>query len=70
MYSPEVQTQIYVWRAKALDGTLTVDELKQSTAILREGRASAATASDTARRKKAKATVLDVNELEKELGIG
>jgi hypothetical protein len=70
LYSPEIQVQIAIWRAKALEGTLTVEELKQSTAILREGRVSAATASTSARRKKAKAVILNVEELERELGIG
>jgi hypothetical protein len=67
--TPEVQAQVAVWRAKALDGTLTVEELKQSTAILREGRAAAAQASDSAKRKKVKAAVPSFEELEKELGI-
>jgi hypothetical protein len=69
LYSPEIQAQIAVWRARALEGVLTVEELKQSTALLREGRASAAAASTSAKRKKAKQTVLSVEDLERELGI-
>ncbi len=71
--TPELQAQVAVWRARALEGTLTLDELKQSTALLREGRVTAAQASDSAKRsarqKKAKATVLSAEEMEKELGI-
>ncbi len=43
--SPELQTQIALWRSKALDGTLTLEEMRQSTALIRAGRIAAATAS-------------------------
>ncbi|MGI0133700.1 MAG: hypothetical protein ACREBW_01920 [Candidatus Micrarchaeaceae archaeon] len=40
--SPEVQSKIAVWRRKALDGTITLDEMKQAILIMREARNSAA----------------------------
>ena len=69
MYSPEMQAQIAIWRQKALDGELTADELKLSTAALRADRHAALDASDASKRKKAKALILSAEDIEKELGI-
>lgn len=69
MYSPDLEAKLAVWRARALEGTLTLDELRESTSLLREGRQAAAQASDSARRKKAKAVIPSAEELERELGI-
>ncbi|MDX2059905.1 MAG: hypothetical protein SFV24_19000 [Gemmatimonadales bacterium] len=41
MQSPELQNQIAQWRARAIAGTLTPDEMKAAVAALREGRRSA-----------------------------
>lgn len=68
--TPEIKAQVAVWRAKALDQTLTVDELKAAVALLREGRTSAAQVATTGvKRKKGKPAVVDMEMMEKELGI-
>jgi len=41
MYSPETQSKIATYRQKALDGTLTLDECRESIKLLREGRETA-----------------------------
>lgn len=41
MQSPELQSQISMWRMKAVAGTLTPEEMKAAIIALREGRRSA-----------------------------
>jgi hypothetical protein len=65
--SPELQSKISVWRQKALDGTLTIDEMREAIVLMRQGRMSAASASEQARRTKAKAAVKSADELLSEL---
>lgn len=40
--SPETQARIAEWRRKALDGSITLEEMKQAIIVLRESRTSAA----------------------------
>lgn len=68
MISPELQGRIAEWRAKATDGTLTPDEMKQAIMLLREGRVSASYTSEASRRKTAKATIVHADDLLGELG--
>lgn len=66
--SPELQSKIAVWRAKAVNGTLSLEEMKEAIIALRADRVGAAVASDASRRKKAKAEIPDANDLLAELG--
>ncbi len=65
--SPELQSRIAIWRAKAIDGSLTLEDMKEAVRAMRAGRISAAYSSEAARRSKAKSTVKDGDELLKEL---
>ena len=66
--TPELQSKIAVWRAKALDGRLTEDEMREAIIALRQGRVGAQVASDTSRRKKAVAEIPSADDLLGELG--
>lgn len=71
MYTPEVESKIAIWRAKAAEGTLTIEEMREAIIELRQGRVSAAYASEGARTKKAAASKpaasIDPNDLLSEL---
>lgn len=67
MYDPQVQSQISIYRQKAIEGTLTLDEMKTAVKMLREGRETAQSAAK-ASAKKSKAPV-NVDNLLGELGI-
>lgn len=66
--SPELQAKIAIWRQKAIDGTISVEEMKEAILALRAGRVSAAHASDNARRKTAKVEIPTADDLLAELG--
>lgn len=66
--SPEMQSKIAVWRAKAEAGTLTEAEMVEGIKALRADRYGAAQASDAAKRSKAKVVIPDADDLLKELG--
>ena len=66
--SPELQARISIWRQKAIDGTLTVEEMKEAIAALRAGRVSAAHASEASRKKTAKTAIPSADDLLAELG--
>lgn len=68
MMNPELQSNIAIWRKKATDGTLTVDDMRQAIIAIRGDRKGAAVASEQSRRKKAKGEVKSADELLKELG--
>ena len=68
MTSPELQAQIAVWRAKALDGTLTDEEMIAALKPLRGDRIAAAQATSTARRTKAVKAIPTAADLLGELG--
>jgi hypothetical protein len=55
--TPELNAKIAIWRQKAIDGTLTIEEMKEAISALRQGRVSAGIASATSRAKKAKVEV-------------
>jgi hypothetical protein len=47
--SPELLAQLSIWRSKSLDGTMTVDDMREAIIALRDGRVSACFASKAAR---------------------
>ena len=65
--TPEMSSQISLWRQKAADGTLTQAELKEAVIALRGDRKGAAVASDKSRTAKAKAVVPSADDLLAEL---
>lgn len=65
--SAEVQTKIAIWRQKAADGTLTIDDCKEYVIVLRGGRRSAAEASEASRKTKARKVVKSAGEMLDEL---
>lgn len=67
--SPELQSKIALWRQKAVQGTLTQDEMKEAILALRQDRVGAATASAAAKRSKAKAEIPDADDLLAEMGL-
>lgn len=69
--TPETLGKIAVWQAKALDGTLTLEEQREAIAVMRADRKmSASTGSSTsARRAKAKAEIPDADDMLGELGV-
>lgn len=65
--SPELQSKIAVWRQKAVNGNLTLDEMKEAIAALRADRVGAAVASTTSRASKVKAPAPNAADLLSEL---
>jgi hypothetical protein len=65
--TPELNSQIAIWRQHAADGTLTLDEMREAIKALRGGRASAAIASATSKTKKAPMVVASADDLLGEL---
>lgn len=55
--SPELQSKIAIWRAKAADGRLTEDDMREAILALRADRVGAQVASDKSRRAKAKVEI-------------
>lgn len=53
--SPELASKIEIWRAKALNNTLTKDEMREAIIALRADRVGASVASDKSRTSKRKA---------------
>lgn len=66
--SLEMQSKVATWRAKAVAGTLTEEEMIEGIKALRADRFGAATASDSAKRSKAKAVIPDADDLLREMG--
>lgn len=64
---PETQSKIAIWRQKAADGTLSVEEMRGAIQLLRGPRASAATTSANAR-SRARKEVKSAEDLLGELG--
>lgn len=67
--TPEIQAKIAIWRQKAIDNSLTLEEMKEAITLLRQGRVSAAASSESARRAKAKVAVPSADDLLSELGL-
>ena len=68
MTSPELQSKIALWRSKAADNTLTVEEMKEAIAALRGERHAAASQTPAARRKAAVKIIPSADDLLAELG--
>ena len=68
-YSLETQQKIAVWRQKAQEGTLTLEEMRQAVEIMRGDRKNSAhAAASGARRAKAKAAIPSADDMLDELG--
>jgi hypothetical protein len=65
--SPEVQSRLAILRAKSLDGTLTLDEMREAIRIMIADRKSAVQRSASVRRSKAKAEIKHADEMLDEL---
>lgn len=67
--SLEYQSKIAAWRIKAAEGTLTLEEMRESIILLRADRQAAGQASRTAaaKRKKAFATIPTAEDLLSEM---
>lgn len=65
--SPELLAKIAVWRQKASEDTLSLDDYKEAICALRNGRVSASIASDTSRAKAAKVAIPSADDLLGEL---
>lgn len=69
MISPETQSKMQIWRQKALDGSLSMDELKEAVAALRADRKSAMETSAAKRTAKAKKEIPSAQDLLADLGL-
>lgn len=65
--SPELQNQINNWRIKAIEGTLTTEEARESIKALRAGRLAAQEASARSKSRKAKKPVKNADDMLGEL---
>lgn len=61
LFSAETQTKIQQARQKALDGSITTEELIEAIKLMRQDRTSAITAAATATRGKSKAKSANIN---------
>lgn len=67
--SPDTLARIEHWRRKAVDGTLTTDEMKQAVLDMREDRKRAGPSTgEASRRKKAKAEIPSADDMLDEMG--
>ena len=67
--SPETQAEIALLRQKAVEGTLTREEMKRAIILIRGDRRNAAAASDGARRARAKREVPSADDMLRGLGV-
>jgi hypothetical protein len=65
--SPELQSKIAHWRVKAVNGSMTPDDMREAIAALRADRVGAAVASATSKAGKVKAPPPDASSLLDEL---
>ena len=63
---PELQSKITLWRQRAGDGTITLEEMKEAILALRQGRKNALAAA-LASKSKAKKPVRNVDDMLAEL---
>lgn len=68
MISAEQQSKVAIFRAKALEGTLTLDEMREAVAIVREARRSAVYDA-AASKSRAKKPTKSAEDLLAELGL-
>lgn len=68
--SIDLQAKLAVWRRKAVDGTLSLDEMREAVRAIRGDRKVAHAVSDTSRAKKSqpKAVVPSADDMLDELG--
>lgn len=64
----ETQSRLAALRQRAIEGTLTKEEMKQAIIMLRADRVSAVKSSDASKRKAAKAAIPSADDMLKELG--
>lgn len=67
--SPEVASQIAVWRQQAFEGTLTVEDQRKIIELIRGDRKNAAVSSEKARKTRAKKEIKSADDMLKELGL-
>jgi hypothetical protein len=67
-YTAETLQKLQLWRAKAADGTLTLDEMREAVVLMRGDRKAGQSASSTTRRAKAKAEIPSADDMLSELG--
>lgn len=65
--SPELLSKLAAWRAKAQDGTLTLEEMREAVKIMRQNRHAALDASTKSTSKKPKGPTKSAAELLKDL---
>lgn len=65
--SPELSSKITYWRSRSLEGTITIDEMKEAILALRQDRKSAAEASEASGSKRKKAPPKNVDDMLSEL---
>lgn len=68
MATMETHAKIAVWRQKAVEGTLSIEEMREAILVLRGDRRGAAIASDKARKAKATTAIPSADDLLNELG--
>lgn len=66
--SAELQAKIAQWRLKAIEGTLTREEMAEAVTLLRGDRVAAAKSTDSARRTKAIKVIPSAADLLDEIG--
>jgi hypothetical protein len=64
---PEIQSKLALWRAKAADGTITLDDMKAAIICLRANRKAAQLANESSGRKAAKKPTRSADEMLDEL---
>jgi len=67
--TPEVMTQINEWRQKLALGQLTIEDQRAIVAAIRQGRLTAAGASEQAKRTKAKTQVRSAADILAAFGV-
>jgi len=65
--SIELQTKFAEWRRRAAEGTLSIDEMKEAIALVRQGRMAASAAAASTKRTAAKKVIPNAAELLDEL---
>jgi len=66
--NPEILAKIAIWRQKAVEGTLSKEEMVEAIKLIREDRVSAVRASESGRKAKAQAVIPAADDLLAELG--
>lgn len=64
---PQLAARIAEWNQRAIAGTLTREEMKEAIILMRQGRVSAAVASEKSKASKSKAPPPDADDMLAEL---